>query len=332
MALITAWPILGERKADWERMVQYYGLCEVLPDKSRPHQVEKTFRDWAMKRRLAVVEGDNLVAFDPKAFNPKDSLDRGKFGFLLRYLRPRDYATFRRDMETAFNVRSMYVLDAIKSYWITEGVIYESGGMIEADKEVLRLMGFSYLELVQALDGVVKRSFLADVTNGSSLLDPIFGVEFGNYLVNFDILKERFFDADFLLHSAGEPVHVSELGRQMGVEEIDDLRDILQEAKSRFDLNIEISSDHVMFGPPSQKSIEAIMGRERETKTKLEQSEEQLKERLKTIKELLDRYNSREAKILNECESLREEGRLIWIKAKVVATAVQHIQNNGRVN
>jgi hypothetical protein len=204
--------------------------------------------------------------------------------------------------------------------------------MIEADKEVLRLMGFSYLELVQALDGVVKRSFLADVTSGSSLLDPIFGVEFGNYLVNFDILKERFFDADFLLHSAGEPVHVSELGRQMGVEEIDDLRDILQEAKSRFDLNIEISSDHVMFGPPSQKSIEAIMGRERETKTKLEQSEEQLKERLKTIKELLDRYNSREAKILNECESLREEGRLIWIKAKVVATAVQHIQNNGRVN
>ena len=32
MAVSIAWPIAGEKKADWERMIQFYGFCEVLPD------------------------------------------------------------------------------------------------------------------------------------------------------------------------------------------------------------------------------------------------------------------------------------------------------------
>ena len=327
MAISIAWPVAGDRKADWERMIQFYGLCEVLPDRGKPAQVEKAFRDWATKRRLAFVEGENLVAFDPKAFNPKDSLDRGKFGFLLRYIRPRDYAAFRHDLETAFNVRSMYVLDAVKSYWITEGVITDLGGQVMADRDLLRLMGFTYLDLMQALDGVVKKEYLGEVLNGHQLLDGSMGMEVGGYLVNFEMLKERFFDAEFLLHAAGQPVALAQLGDQMGIADSDDLRAILREAKKRFDLNIEISEQHAMFGAPSQKSIEALVARERSNKQRLEQTESQLRERLKTIKELLDRYNTREAKILNECETLREEGRLVWIKAKLVHGALDHIGN-----
>ena len=332
MALINAWPISGERKSDWERMIQVYGLCEVLPDRTRPAHVEKIFRDWALKRRLAFVEGENMVAFDPKAYNPKDSLDRAKFGFLLRYIRPRDFTTFRRDLEKAFNIRSMYVLDAIKSYWLTEGVVYEVNGRIMADREVLRLMGFGYMDLMQALDGMIKREYLGDVVNGHAILDPVFGQEFGNYFVNFDILKERFFDAEFLIHAAGQPVPLRQLGREMGVDDIEDLKSVLRESKKRFDLNIEISDDHAMFGPPSQRSIEALIAKERATKQQLEQSEGQFRDRLKTVKELLDRYNSREAKLLNECESFREEGRLMWIKSKVVSAAVDHIEHGKKVS
>ncbi|MBI3743416.1 MAG: hypothetical protein HY261_03935 [Chloroflexi bacterium] len=327
MAINIAWPISGERKGDWERMIQYYGLCEVLPDRSKPASVEKTFREWAMKRRLAFVEGENLVAFDPKAFNPKDSLDRSRFGFLLRYIRPRDIASFRRDLETAFSVRSMYVLDAIKSYWLMEGVITEVTGMVHADRELLRLMGFSYLDLMQALDGIVKKEYMVQVVSNHQPFSQDLGTDVGGYLVNFDIMKERFFDAEFLLHAAGQPIPLKQLAAQMGVDGADDVRAILREAKKRFDLNVEISEDHVMFGPPSQKSIDALVAREKGTKQKLEQSEGQLRDRLKTIKELLDRYNAREAKIMNEAETLREEGRVVWIKAKMVNAAVGQIGN-----
>ena len=332
MAFITAWPVTGERKGDWERMVQYYGLCEVLPDRARPQQAEKSFRDWAYKKRLAYVEGENMVAFDPKVYNPKDSLDRNRFGLLLRYIRPREFSAFKRDVEEAFNIRSMYVLDAIKSYWLTEGVIHDLNGRLVADRELLRLMGFSYLELVQALDGVVKREYLADVINGHALLDPVFGTEFGNYFVNFDILKERFFEAEFLLHAAGHPTPLDQLGQQMGVDDLEDLKAILREAKNRFDVNIEVTESHVMFGAPSQKSIEGLIQRERSSRHRLEQSETQLKERLKTVKDLLDRYNAREAKILNEAEQLREEGRLVWIKAKVVDAAYKHIEGGRKIS
>ncbi len=325
MAISLAWPVSGERKADWERMIQYHGLCEVLPDRTRPGSVEKTFRDWALRRRLAFVEGENLVAFDPKAYNPKDSLDRARFGFLLRYIRPREFAVFRRDVETAFNLRSMYVLDAIKGYWITEGVITQTGSHIAANRDLLRLIGFSYIDLIQALDGVVKKEYLAEVINGHSMVSPGFGEDVGGYVINFDLVKERFFDAEFLLHAAGQPVPLRSLGQQMGVDDIEDVKTILREAKKRFDLNIEISNDHAMFGPPSQKSIEGLITRERNTKQRLEQSETQLRDRLKTIKDLLDRYNSREAKLLNECEHLKEEGRMVWTKAKVVRTAVDQI-------
>ena len=328
MALLNTWPAAAEHKADWERTIQFYGLCEVLPDRAHPGMVEKAFRDWAVRRRLVVVEGENLVAFDPKAFNPKDSLDRAKFGFLLRYLKPRTATQFRRDLETAFNIRSMYVLEAIKSYWLTEGIVYENGGSIEADREVLRLMGFSAAELINAMDGVVKREYLADVANGKALLDPSRATQMGNYVVSYEVLKERFFDAEFLIHAAGQPIALSQLGEQMGVDSLEDLREILRESKKRFDLNIEVTDDHVMFGPPSQKSIDSLITREKGTRSKLETTEVQLKDRLKTVKELLDRYNSREAKILNEAESLREEGRLLWIKSKIVAAASKQINGS----
>ncbi len=327
MAISLAWPVSGERRADWERMIQYHGLCEVLPDRTKPGAVEKAFRDWALKHRLAFVEGENLVAFDAKAFNPKDSLDRAKFGFLLRYIRPRDYAIFRRDLETAFHLRSMYVVDALKNYWVTEGVITESGGKVMANHDLLRLIGFTYIDLMQALDGVVKKEYLAEIVNGLTTISPTFGEDVGSYVVNFDLLKERYFDAEFLLHAAGQPVPLRTLGQQMGMDDIEDVKMLLKEAKKRYDLNIEISNDHVMCGPPSQKSIEGLITREKNTKSRLEQTESQLRDRLKTIKDLLDRYNSREAKILNECEHLKEEGKMVWIKAKVTRAAVDQIAN-----
>ena len=172
---------------------------------------------------------------------------------------------------------------------------------------------------------MIKREYLGDVVNGHAILDPVFGQEFGNYFVNFDVLKERYFDADFLIHAAGQPIALVQLGRDIGIDDLEDLKAVLREAKKRFDLNLEVSDEHVMFGPPTQKSIDALITKERQTKQHLEQSETQFRERLKTVKELLDRYNAREAKLLNECETLREDGRLMWIKSKVVTAALGHI-------
>ena len=330
MALATAWPVAAEKKSDWERTIQFYGYCEVLPDRTKPQQAERSFTDWALKRGLACVQGENLVAFDPKLFNPKASFDRQRFGFLARYFRPRELTVLRLDMETAFSLRSLYVLEALKSYWMTEGVLRDNNGYVEVDRELLRLMGFSYLELMQALDGVVKKEYLNGILNGHKLVDATFTVEYSQYVVNFDILKERFLDGEFLIHAAGQPILLGEMGRQMGIESVDDLLPILKEAKRRYDLNIELSEEHVMFGPPSEASIEALIARERSHKERLQQTEVQLKDRFKTIKELLDRYTAREAKILNEIESLREEGRLVWLKAKVVATLDGQINNGVR--
>ena len=331
MAVSISWPIAGEKRTDWERMVQFYGFCEVLPDRNRPQQVEKAFREWALKRRLACVEGENMVAFDPKAFNPKDSLDRGKYWFLARYFRPRDRVVFQRDLETAFNVRSVYVLEAIQSYWLTEGIVHEvNHGMIQVDRDLLRLIGFSYLELMQALDGVVRKDFLEDVPSGHKLIGSPFCDEYGEHIINFEILKERFFEGDLMLRAAGQPIPFSELTRLIGIDDYGDLRNVLRESKKRYDLNIEVSDDHVMLGPPSSQSIEALIGRERLHKEQLEDTEQQLTERLKTIKELLERYTVREARILNELETLREEGRMVWIKSKVVDAVQQRIGDSQR--
>ena len=330
MAVTIAWPISGERKADWDRMVQYYGFCEVLRDHAKPQQSERSFREWALKHRLACVEGENLVAFDPKAFNPKSSLDRNKFGFLARYFRPREPIIFQRDLETALNVRSVYALEAIQTYWMNEGVVHDIGGLIQADRDLLRLMRFGYLDLMQALDGCVKREYLEDVPNGHKLVDSTFGVEYGQYIVNFDILKERFFEGEFMLQVAGQPVPLTEVGQQIGVDQPEDLRMILRESKRRFDLNIEVSDDHVMFGPPSQASVEALISKERAHKEHLQETDAHLKDRLKTVRDLLERYTVREAKILNEIESLREEGRMVWLKGKVVAAVQERIGENGR--
>lgn len=330
MAIMATWPINGVRTADWDRMVHYYGMCEVLPDRTHPGQVERAFKEWALKRRLAVVEGENHVAFDPKAFNPKDTLDRAKFGFLLRYLRPREEAALRRDMETAFGVRSMYVMDAIKNYWETEGVVRSSGNKVEVDQELVRLMGFGARETIMALDGVVAKDLLAKVVGGPSLITQSKGAEYGRYVVDFDVLKERFFDAEFLLNAAGKPIPMAELAEQMGVAEGEDLIAILKDAKKNFGLNIEITDNHVMFGPPSARAIDSLINREKQNKQKMEETEMQLKARLKTVKDLLDRYNAREAKIMNETEQFREEGRMLWIKSKIVNAAAQHIQQNGR--
>ena len=39
MALSIAWPIAGERKTDWDRMIQFYGFCEILRDQPQSRQV-----------------------------------------------------------------------------------------------------------------------------------------------------------------------------------------------------------------------------------------------------------------------------------------------------
>jgi len=329
MGISIAWPVIGERKPEWERSIQFYGYCEVLPDRRKPQSVEKAFREWALKRRLACIDGENMVAFDPKAFNPKDSLDRARFAFLARYFRPRPSMVFQRDLETAFAIRSMYVLEAIQSYWLHESIVKDNGGMIQADPDLLRLMGFSYVEIMQALDGVVKKEYLDSVANGYKLVDPVFGEEFGQYIVNFELLKERFFDGEFMIQVAGLPISLVELGKQMGVDDLDDLRAIMKDAKKRYDLNIEVSEDHVMFGAPSSTAVEHLIGRERAHKEKLGETEVQLKERQSTLKDLLNRYNVREAKILNEIENLREEGHMVYVKGKI-ATAVQGRIGDGR--
>ena len=325
MALSVMRPITGDKKQDWDRSVQVYGFCEIARDHNKSPETERSFRDWAVKRGMVCVEGERMVAFDPKSFNPKDSLDRGKYGFLARYFRPRESIFFQRDLESAFGIRSMFVRNAVQTYWVAQGIVHENGGQVQVNRDLLRLMGFTYIELMQALDGVVRKSYLEDIPNGHKLIDPALCYEYGHYLVNFDIMRERFFDSAFLLQQAGQPLPLTELGRVMGVDDMEDLRKILREAKKRFDLNIEVSENHVMFGPPSEASISALIGKERNTKTKLAETEGHLKDRLKTIKDLLDRYSVREAKILNEMESLREEGRLVYVKGKVVSAIQQQI-------
>ncbi len=331
MAVAQAWPVSAEKKSDWERMVDIYGYCEVVPDRTKsPEQMGKNFREWAIKRRLACIEGDNLVALEPRRFNPKDSLDRGRFGFLARYFRNRDAHTFERDLETAFNIHSVQVIEAVRSYWAKENVIRELNGQVSASHELLRLMGFNYLDLLQALDGVVRKEYVAEISGGEKLLDPTFGQEFGHYLVNFDIVKDRFFDAQFVLQAAGQPIPLKDIGNLMGVEDMNDLKSILKEARRKYDLDIQLNEDHVMFGPPSQASVEALVAKQRATKDRLNHTETQLKERSKTIKDLLDRYSTRETKILNEVETFKEEGRLLWIKSKIAKAIKDKIDGAGR--
>jgi hypothetical protein len=313
-----ATPAVSNR-ADWERSIQVYGVCEATRDPMKPGASEKAFTTWAMKRRLPVVEGEHLVALDPKAFNPKDSLDRGRFAFLLRYARPRPETDLIADISAALAIRSQHLAHALKSYWLSAGVISSSNGMIIADPELLRLMGFTFRDLCHALDGIVQKQYLSIVTVRLEAVGA--AVQMGGYVVDFDLVKERFFDAAFLLNAAGKPVPLSQLGAQMGVDQVDDVRAILREARKRFDLNVELNDTHAMFGPPSQQAVEALIGREREQKRQIEQTEKVLQERLRTITSMVDHYNRREAQILNENESLRDEGRTLWIKAKMVSAA-----------
>ncbi|MBF8299301.1 MAG: hypothetical protein HW397_350, partial [Dehalococcoidia bacterium] len=136
----------------------------------------------------------------------------------------------------------------------------------------------------------------------------------------------RYFEGEFIIQVAGQPISLVELGEDMGVENVDDLRTILREAKKRFDLNIQISDDHVMFGPPTQGAVASLSDREKTHKSKLAETETLLRERSKTIKELLDRYSAREAKIMNEIESLRDEGRMVYVKGKVVDAVAQRLE------
>ena len=58
-----------------------------------------------------MVEGERMAAFDPKAFNPKDVMDRTKYGFLARYFEklryrfgPRERAGLYTFLELAHEV------------------------------------------------------------------------------------------------------------------------------------------------------------------------------------------------------------------------------------
>ncbi len=330
MALMMGQSAATQTRHDWERSVQLSGFCEV-PKDGQKTEAAGVFREWAKQRGYVCVDDERMVALDPKRFDPRDSLDRGKFGFLARYFRPREAIVFQRDLEHAFGIRSISGRNAIKSFWVSQGII-QGGSDVQADRNLLRLMGFTYLELMDALDGVVKKTYLQEIPNGHKLIDPGLCYEYGHYLVNFDIMKERFFDSAFLLQQAGQPLPLNELGRVMGVDDMEDLRKILREAKKRYDLNIEVSDAHVMFGPPTESSIQGLITKEKNTKTRLSETENQLRGRLKTIKELSDRYGTREAKILNEIENLKEEGRLVYVKSKVVAAVQKQIETtDGRV-
>ena len=319
-----AMPVVSAR-ADWERSLQIYGLCEATRDPSKPGQAEKQFAQWAMKRRLPVVEGERLVAFDSKAFNPKDSLNKERFGFLLRYARPRSESDFVRDVTVTLAVRSPYIAQAIKMYWTEERVLSSVSGNVQADHEMLRLMGFSYHDLCLALDGVVRTDYLALVSGKLEGVNN--AMQLGSYIVDFDTVKERFFDAAFLLNAAGQPVPLSQIGAQMGVDHIEDVRVILREARQRFNLNVEVNDTHAMFGAPSQQAMDALIVREKNNKKQLEQTETVLRDRLKTITGMIGHYNKRETQILNENETLRDEGRTLWIKAKMVTGATAQMTN-----
>ena len=326
MALSTSWPIVGVRRPDWGRDVATYGFCEVLPDRRKPGEVEKAFEEWALKRHLAYVRGETLVAFDPKHFSPKDSLDRARFGFLARYLRPRDSSAYRKDLKEAFGVRSMAMLNAVQAYWAQEGIVHEGNGMVQANRDLVRLMGFSSIEIMEALDGVVRKDYLDAATSGHLVVTPALCEDRGHYVVNFPMMKDRFFDGEFAIQAAGQPVPFSELGRQMGIEHDDDLKEILREAKKRYDLNIEVTDTHVMFGPPSPSAVEHLIARERGHKDKLTETESALRERRTAVNGLLDRYIKREAKIMNEIETLKEEGRSVYVKGKVVQAVEQRLE------
>ena len=323
MPLPNILPMQNDQKQEWERMIVGQGYVEFLPDRSKAGQ-DETFRQWAAKRRLAVVDGPNPVAFDTKRYNPKDSMDRGRFAFLVKYFRPRPVGHFQRDLGNAFSIHSMYVIEALKSYWSRERIIAEGRDRVQADPDMLRLMGFSFPEIMDALDGIVKKEYLTGMIAGYRRMGQE-AEEFGQYLVNFNLLKERYFEGEFIVQVAGQPIPLNELGEDMGVDSTEDLRVILREAKKRYDLNIQISEDHVMFGPPTQAAVDHLSDRERTHKNKLGEMEALLKDRQKTIKDLLDRYTGREAKIMNEIETLKDEGRMIYVKGKVVDAVAARI-------
>ena len=323
MPLPNILPLQGDHKQEWERMIVGHGNVEAIPDRTKAGQ-DEAFRQWAAKRHLAMVDGQSPVAFDPKRYNPKDSLDRSRFAFLVKYFRPRPTIRFQRDLGTAFSIPSMYVIEALKNYWSRERIIAEGRERVQADPDMLRLMGFTFPEVMDALDGIVKKEYLAGMIAGYRRMGQE-AEEFGQYLVNFGLLKERYFDGEFIVQAAGQPISLSELGEDMGVDSVDDLRTILSEAKKRYDLNIQVSEDHVMFGPPTQSAVDHLSDRERTHKQKLSETETLLRDRQKTIKDLLDRYTAREAKIMNEIEGLREEGRMVYIKGKVVDAVSQKL-------
>jgi len=311
----------GDQQKEWERAIVNQGFVEVMPTKAGQ---DESLRQWAAKRRLAVVEGTTPVAFDPKRLNPKDSLDRSRFAFLVKYFRPRPTTRFQRDLGAAFGIQSMYVINALQSYWERERIIGEGRDRVQADPDMLRLMGFTFPEVMDALDGIVKKEYLTGMIAGYRRMGQE-SEEYGQYLVNFNLLKERYFEGEFIVQVAGQPISIAELGEDMGVDSVEDLRAILREAKKRFDLNIQITDDHVMFGPPTQAAVDHLSDREKTHKGKLAEMETVLKDRQKTIKDLLDRYTGREAKIMNEIESLKDEGRMIYVKGKVVDAVAQKI-------
>lgn len=322
--------IVGNGRIAWERALETSGYCEAELDPLRPAKSAEAFKDWAAKRHLVCVPGQRYVGIDPKLFNPKDCLDRSRFGFLARYYRPREATELEKDLQLAFGIRSACVHAAILSYWTAEGVVHDMGGKIEGDRDLLHVMGFGYSELVRALDGVVRKELIQGGAHAGKPLGLGSATEYGHYLVDMDILKQRMFDSRFLLETRGRPVPLAEIGAIMGVDDVDDLRHILVDAKKRYDLNIEVSEGHVMFGAPSEDGLKSLADRERDHKAQLKEAETALHGRLQTINQLLNRYSSREAQILNETEALKEEGRLLFLKTRIVSAVRQRIEGQGR--
>ena len=315
---------IGDHSKEWEHAVAAHGYCEAVPDRSKPHQ-DDSFRQWAAKHHLAMVDAGCPVAFDPKQFNPKDTLDRSRFSFMVKYFRPRASGKFQRDLAQGFGISSMYVIEALTSYWTRERIISVGRDRVQVDPDILRLMGFTAPEVMDALDGIVKKEYLAGMTGGYKRMGPD-AEEYGQYMVNYALVKERYFEGEFIVQVAGQPISLAELGEDMGVENIDDLRTILREAKKRFDLNIQVSDSHVMFGAPTKAAVDHLSDREKTHKQKLAETETMLRERSKTIKDLLDRYSAREAKIMNEIEGLRDEGRMVYVKGKVVDAVAKQLE------
>lgn len=318
----------GRRKErEWEERVKLEGYVIEGEDADR-------LKRWAKEKGYIFPVSDDgktyeKVVFDPNWFDPRETLDKKKFGFLVNYISPGDKSFIKRDIKMEFNISNSYLMDGVYEVWKNEGIIKEQNGWISANADILEKLGFTTDEVIEGNRGIIKIDTLKRIIGKNDLSSEIGGKEvIRDYLINFEVFREYINPialAEIKARIGDRPIEISEFGKWLFIEDKEAIKEVLSKAKEKYGLNIKISGEHVIIGEITESMIEREVESNEKKLNDIGSERKKIEKEKKKVMENIKGYENEETENKNIIETLYENGSNVFAKRKALDEIIKRM-------